>query len=148
MDLKEKIFNEMKAAMKDRDKVRLAAIRLMRDAIQKEEINTTKDLDDEGVISVLSRMCKQRKESIEAFEKGSRQDLAEREKAELNVIMEFMPEQMGPDEVSKLIEDAAAETGAKTMKDMGKVMSALKGKYEGRASGKDVSDAVKKRLSD
>jgi uncharacterized protein len=146
MDLKENLLQEMKAAMKDRNKVRLAAIRLMRDAIQKEEINGGV-LDDNGVISVFSRMCKQRKESIEAFEKGNRQDLADREKAELDVLMEFLPEQMGPDEMSKLIEDAVVQTGAQTMKDMGNVMKALKGKFEGRASGKDVSEAVKKRLA-
>ena len=147
MDLKEKFLDEMKAAMKDRDKVRVAAIRLIRDSVQKEEINTNKELDDAAVVLVLSKMVKQRKESIEAYEKGAREDLAEREKAELKIIMEFMPGQMGPDEISKLIEDAVTETSAQTMKDMGNVMKALKGKYEGRASGKDVSEAVKKRLS-
>jgi uncharacterized protein YqeY len=102
MDLKARILEALKAAMKDRDKVRVAAIRLIRDAIQKTEIDSRKELDDAGIYPVLAKLKKQREESIDAFEKGGRDDLADREKKELEIIREFMPGPMGESPERKL----------------------------------------------
>lgn len=147
MNLKERITEAMKAAMKDRNKVRVAALRLIRDAIQKTEINDNVTLDDAGVIAVLARLVKQRQESIQAFESGGRADLLEREQADLSIIREFMPEMMSPDELSKLVAKAISDTGAKSPSDIGMVMKALKGSCEGRAGGAEVSAEAKKQLS-
>lgn len=147
MELKSGIMEALKAAMKDRDQVRVAALRLIRDAIQKAEINEKKDFDDAGVVSILSRLSKQRKESIEAYGKGGREDLVQREQKELEIIKEFMPEPMTPEELEELIDLTIERTGANSPSDMGKVMKALKGQYEGRASGKEVSDKVRNKLT-
>lgn len=146
MDLQPRIFEAMKAAMKDRQPVRVAAIRLIRDALQKAEISSAKTLDDAGVIAVLARLVKQREESIEAFAKGGRQDLVDREQQELAIIREFMPQALSREEVMALVAQAITEASALGPSDLGKVMKALKGKYEGRAAGKDLSDEVKTQL--
>lgn len=146
-ELKDSIDNEMKAAMKGREKVRLAAIRLIRDSIQKAEVAGNTTLDDNGVIEVLAKMLKQREESVDAYEKGGREDLAQRERAEIEIIREFMPEPMSANEITEMVRKAISDTGAVGPSDMGKVMKALKGAYEGRASGKDVSAEAKKLLS-
>jgi len=148
MGLKSEIMESMKAAMKDRDKVRVAAIRLIRDAIQKAEIDSNKELDDAGVLALLAKLIKSREESIEAYEKGGRSDLAERERTEIDLIREFMPPPLSEDELSKMVGDAIEEAGARGPSDMGKVMKTLKGRYEGRASGKAVSTEVKKQLAE
>ena len=146
MDLQPRIFEAMKAAMKDRQTIRVAAIRLIRDAIQKAEISAAQTLDDAGVIAVLARLVKQREESIEAFAKGGRQDLVDREQQELAIIREFMPQALSREEVQALVAQAITEASALGPSDLGQVMKALKGKYEGRAAGKDLSDEVKTQL--
>jgi len=147
MDIQERILENMKAAMKDREKVRVAALRLIRDAFQKTEINERIKLDDTGAIAVLSKLKKQREESISAYQAGGRQDLVEREQEELQIIREFMPEPMGGAELENLVKKAIAEAGAASPSDMGKVMKGLKGSYEGRADGKQVSLEVKRQLA-
>jgi uncharacterized protein YqeY len=147
MTLKDRIAADMVAAMKDRKKVRVAAIRLIRDAIQKTEIADKTELDDGGVAKVLAKLVKQREESIQAFEAGGREDLAAREKEELGIVREFMPAAMSADEVRALVAAAVKEAGAAGPADLGKVMKALKGKYEGRAGGKEVSDEAKRQLA-
>jgi hypothetical protein len=146
MDLKTKIFENMKAAMKEKNQSRVAALRLIRDGIQKTEIAENQELDDAGVLAVLAKLAKQREESIEAYEKGGREDLAARERAELAIAREFMPQPLTALEITALVAKAVAESGAAGAADMGKVMKALKGSYEGRASGKDVSAEVKRQL--
>ena len=146
MDLKTRIFDAMKAAMKDRDQVRVAALRLIRDAIQKTELEANQDLDDPGVIQVLARLKKQREESLAAFQSGGREDLAGRERREIEIILEFLPAAMSADELKALVAQAVSETAAAGLADLGKVMKALKGRYEGRAPGKDVSEEVKRQL--
>jgi len=148
MDLKTRIMEAMKAAMKDRDQVRVAALRLIRDAIQKAEIDAKNDLDDAGVISILAKLKKQREESIKAYQEGGRDDLVKREQREFEIIGEFMPEAMGREELSELVANAIEETSAQGPSRIGNVMKTLKGNYEGRASGKEVSDEVKRQLSE
>lgn len=126
-------------------------IRLIRDAIQKAEISANEELDDTGVVSILSKLKKQRLDSIEAYEKGGRDDLVEREKKEIEIISEYMPRALDEKEIADLVAHAIEEALGSGMNlqersSMGDVMKALKGKYEGRASGKDVSAQVKKQL--
>jgi hypothetical protein len=147
MNLKEAITEQMKAAMKNREKVQVAAIRLIRDAIQKAELSKNREFDDAQVVAVLAKLVKQREESITAFEKGGRQDLAEREKLELSIIRSFMPKTLTPEELTDLVAKAVKESEAKSFADLGKVMKALKGKYEGMAGGKEVSEEAKRQLA-
>ncbi len=148
MGIKNSIGSQLTAAMKDRDKVRVAALRLMRDSIQKAELKDDAELDDDGVLSVLAKMIKQREESIEAYAKGARDDLVEQEQREIDVIRGFMPEPMSAEEMGALIAQAIEEAEAGGPSDMGKVMKWLKGRYEGRASGKALSQEVKRRLAE
>jgi uncharacterized protein len=147
MNYKEKIEQESVAAAKGKDKIRLSALRMMKTALHNREIDLKRDLTDEEFILVLSSMVKQRRDSIEQFEKGGRADLVEQEQAELKVVQEFMPQQMSPEDIEKAIEKAIQDVGAQGVKDMGKVMKALMPVISGRADGKMVSDHVKKKLT-
>jgi len=143
MSLKDRLRTEMKEAMKARDEIKLSTIRLIISMIKNREIDERKELDDEGVTAVLATSAKQRRESIELYEKAGRTDLADKEKTELTVIAGFMPEQLGSDEIALLIRESVAETGAEGPKDMGKVMKALMPKLKGRADGRLVGELVK-----
>ena len=147
MSLKARIQEDMKAAMRGGDKARLAAIRLIMAAIKQREVDERIELDDAQVTAVLDKMVKQRRESIEQYEKAGRTDLVDKEKAELEVIQTYLPEPLGEDEINALIDGAIAETGASSIKDMGKVMGLLKPKLAGRADMGKVSGQVKARLS-
>jgi uncharacterized protein len=147
MSLTENLNTAMKEAMKAKDSLRLSAIRLIRSAIKNREIEERRELDDQGVIAVLSTLAKQRRDSVEAYRQSNREDLAEKEEKELAVIQEFLPRQLTEDEIRTLIDEAVEECGASGMKDMGKVMKALTPKTTGRADGRLVSDLVKARLS-
>jgi uncharacterized protein YqeY len=144
--LKERLNQDMKDSLKAHDAARLSAIRMIISAVKNKEIDSRKDMDDEGVLSVLSTSAKQRRESIEQYEKAGRQDLVDKEKAELEVIMSYMPQQMGRAEIEALVKDAVAESGAKGAADMGKVMKVLMPKVKGRADGKLVNEVVKAAL--
>jgi uncharacterized protein YqeY len=144
--LKERLNQDMKEALKAHDSARLSAIRMIISAVRNKEIDARKDMDDEGVLSVLSTSAKQRRESIEQYEKAGRQDLVDKEKAELEVIMSYMPQQMGRKEIEALVRDAVAESGAAGPADMGKVMKVLMPKVKGRADGKLVNEVVKAAL--
>ena len=145
--LKEKILNDMKDAMKAKDKQRLETIRLIRAAIQRREVDDRAELDEAGVLSVIEKMVKQGKDSIEQFAKGNRQDLVDKEEAMLVVIEEYLPKQLSDAEVDALIDDAFAATGAKTIKEMGKVMGWIKPKGQGKVDMGAVSAKIKKRLT-
>ena len=145
--LKEKILNDMKDAMKAKDKQRLETIRLVRAAIQRREVDDRAELDEAGVLSVIEKMVKQGKDSIEQFAKGKRQDLVDKEEAMLVVIEEYLPKQLSEAEVDALIDDAFAATGAKTIKEMGKVMGWIKPKGQGKVDMGAVSAKIKKRLT-
>jgi uncharacterized protein YqeY len=137
----------MKTAMRARDSARLSAVRLILAAIKQREVDERKELDDAEVTSVIEKMIKQRRESIAQFEKASRNDLADVEKAEIQVLTGYMPAQMSDADIQEEVQAAIAGTGASGVKDMGKVMAALKGKLAGKADMGKVSALVKAKLS-
>ncbi len=144
--LKTRISDAMKAAMKAREKERLGAIRLIQAEIKRIEVDERIELDDNRVIAVLDKMLKQRKDSIQQFEAAGRQELADREKAEMSVIREFLPAALSDQELNALIEAAITSTGAESIRDMGKVMGILKPQLQGRADMGAVSQMIKARL--
>ena len=146
MSLKDQIQQDMKDAMRAKDKARLATIRLILAAIKQREVDERIELDDTQVIAVLDKMSKQRRESISQFEQAGRDDLIAQENAELEIIQPYLPEALGEDELNALIEAAMQATGASTIKDMGKVMCQLKPKIQGRADMGAVSALIKSRL--
>ena len=146
MTLKERITEDMKSAMRASDKERLSTIRMVQAAIKQREVDERIVLDDTQVLAVLEKMVKQRRESISAFEQGGRADLADKEKAEIQILTAYLPEQLTEAEVDALIQAAIAETGAASMKDMGKVMGAVKAKAAGRADMGAVSARIKAAL--
>jgi uncharacterized protein YqeY len=147
MSLKERIQEDVKDAMRAKDKPRLATIRLITAAIKQREVDERIELDDTQVLVVLDKMCKQRRESISQFEQAGRDDLAAQEKAELELIQQYLPEQLTEAEINELIDAVMQDTGAASMKDMGKVMGQLKPKLQGRADMGAVSALIKARLS-
>ena len=146
MTMKTRLDDDLKQAMRDRDAPRRDVIRLLRSAIRNEEIRVQKDLDDDAVVQVLSRQAQQRRDSIEAFTQGNREDLADKERAELEIIMGYMPQQLSRDEIEELAVRTIAEVGASGPGDMGKVMSVIMPQVRGRAEGREVSAAVMARL--
>jgi uncharacterized protein YqeY len=137
----------MKTAMRAKDAARLSTIRLILAAIKQREVDERIELDDAAVLGVLEKMIKQRRESIAQFEKGGRQDLANNEKAEVQVLSAYLPAQMGDADIQKEIDSVISATGAAGAKDMGKVMAALKAKLAGKADMGKVSTLVKAKLS-
>jgi uncharacterized protein YqeY len=137
----------MKAAMRAKEPARLSTIRLLLAAIKQREVDERIELDDVAVLGVIEKMVKQRRESIAQFEKAARNDLADVEKAEIQVLSGYLPQQMSADEVEKAVQSAISETGAAGAKDMGKVMAALKAKLAGKADMGKVSALVKSKLS-
>ena len=147
MTLKERITEDMKAAMRAAEKERLSTIRMVQAAIKQREVDERIVLDDAQVIAVLEKMVKQRKESVTQFEQGHRQDLADKELAEIVLLQSYLPTQLSAAEVDALIKEAIAATGAASVKDMGKVMAAVKAKAAGRADMGAVSASIKAALS-
>jgi hypothetical protein len=147
MSLKENLQQDMKTAMRAGDKPRLAVIRLINAAIKQREVDERIELDDAQVTAVLDKMAKQRRESIEQYEKAGRNDLADQENFELEVLKTYLPEQLSEAEIDAMIEAAIAATGAASIKDMGKIMGQLKSKLAGRADMGAVSGKIKARLS-
>lgn len=145
--LKDRITEEMKNAMRAGEKERLATIRLILSAIKQREVDERIQLDDTQVLAVIEKMVKQRKESIAQFESGGRADLVAKEQAEMAVLQTYLPTQMSDAEVDALIAEAVAATGAASIKDMGKVMAAVKAKAQGRADMGAVSARIKQKLS-
>ncbi len=147
MTLKSQIQEDVKNAMRARDKERLGALRLLSAAIKQIEVDTREELDDAGVLAVLDKMSKQRRESLEQYEKAGREDLAAKERFELEVIANYLPEPLSDAEVQALVDQAIASTGAAGMQDMGKVMGLLKPQVQGRADMKALSGLVRARLT-
>ena len=137
----------MKTAMRAQDKARLAVIRLMLAAVKQIEIDKRIELDDAEILVILDKMLKQRRESIVQYEKGNRQDLADQEKFEIELIQAYMPTPLTEPEIKQMISEAVAESGAKTQQEMGKVMAILKPKMQGRADMSLVSSQIKQQLS-
>ncbi|HHQ4525521.1 TPA: GatB/YqeY domain-containing protein [Aeromonas veronii] len=147
MSLKDQLKDQQKLAMLAKDKARLGAIRLLMAEIKQREVDTRMELNDEDILAVVTKMVKQRRDSISQFEAAGRQDLADKESAEIVVLQEFLPQQLTADEIAALIEQAITESGAAVMADMGKVIAVLKPKIQGRADVGAVSAQVKTRLA-
>jgi uncharacterized protein YqeY len=147
MSLKERITDDMKAAMRSGEKERLGVIRMITSAIKQREVDERITLDDGQVLSVLEKMIKQRKESLVQFQAGNRQDLVDKEAAEITLLQGYLPSQLSDAEIDGLINDAIAASGAGSIKDMGKVMAIIKGKAQGRADMAAVGAKIKARLS-
>jgi hypothetical protein len=147
MSLSQQLNEAMKEAMRAKDSLRLNTIRQIRTSVKNKEIDERRELDDQEIIGVISTLVKQRKESAQLYREGGRPDLAEKEEQEMAVLQEFLPAQLGEEEIRSIIEEAVTETGAASMKDMGKVMKVVTGRTLGRADGRLVSELVKVRLS-
>lgn len=147
MSLKGRILDDVKDAMKAGEKDRLKVLRLITAAIKQVEVDERIEVDDSAVLSILTKMVKQRRDSITQFQQGNRQDLADIEQAEIEIVADYLPEQLSDAELNALIEDAISAVGAESIRDMGKVMGAVKGKAQGRADMGVVGAKVKSRLS-
>jgi uncharacterized protein YqeY len=147
MTFKNKVDQEMILAAKATDKIRLSALRLLKNGLHNREIDLRRELNEAEFLQILSGMVKQRRDSIEQFEMGGRPDLVEKEESELKVIREFMPVQMSEAELDAIIAEAIRETGAAGVRDMGKVMKILIPRVTGKADGKTVGEKVKLILS-
>lgn len=146
MTLKERITEDMKTAMRSGEKERLAVIRLVQAAIKQREVDERITLDDAQVLTALEKMIKQRKESIAAFEAGNRADLVAKEAAEIAILQPYLPAQLAPAELEALIDAALKQTGAASIKDMGKVMGVVKAQAAGRADMAAVGSLIKAKL--
>lgn len=147
MSIKDRLKADMITAMKAKEKERLDCIRFVQAAIKKVEVDTRKEMDDAAVTPILMNLVKQRKDSIDQFRKGNREDLAAKEEAELKILQTYLPAQMSVEDLVKVIDQVIAETGAKGMKDMGGVIKGVMAKAGGSVEGSLVSEWVKKKLS-
>jgi hypothetical protein len=147
MTLAERLNEDLKQAMKSQDKLKLSVLRMIRAAVKNQEIERKRPLDDGELIDVLSREIKQRRDSLQDFEKAGRTDLAEQVNAEIEIISAYLPKPLTDEEVTALVQQTIQETGASSKADMGKVMAALMPKVKGRADGKLVNRIVSQLLS-
>jgi len=145
--LKERLVDDMKSAMRAKEKDRLMTVRTILAAIKQQEVDTREDVDDAGVLAILDKQSKQRRESIAQFTKADRDDLVAQEELELGFIQEYLPEPLSDDEVQSLIKEAIDATGADSMKDMGQVMAHIKPKAQGRADMGKISGLIKAALN-
>lgn len=145
--IKERLSADMKESLKSGQKDRLTAIRNLHAAIRKKEIDDRVDLNDDAVMKIIASLSKQRQDSIDQFKAGNRQDLVDKEMAELKILQSYLPQQFTQDELTKIIEDTINEVGAKTIKEMGQVMKALLPKVTGKADNKMVSQIVNQKLN-
>lgn len=146
MSLSERLNDDMKQAMRNQDKFKLSVIRMVRSSIKNLEIDLKRTLNDDEVLDILNRELKQRKDSLQEFEKAGRDDLAESVKAEIEIICEYLPQQLSEEEIKAIVQQTIREIGASSKADMGKVMSALMPKVKGRADGKLVNQTVQQLL--
>ena len=145
--MRERILNDLKEAMKAQDKEKLTVIRMVKGAIQMEELNVKHELNDDEVITIISKQIKTRKESINEFEKGNRQDLIDKTESEIKILEEYMPEQLSIEEVTEVIEKVFAEVNPTGMADMGKLMGKLNPILKGKTDMGLVSSIIKDKLS-
>jgi|TARA_B110000967_G_C18683728_1_gene459430 uncharacterized protein YqeY len=147
MSLKVKINEDMKSAMRSKDSARLGAIRLLQSALKQKEVDERINLNDSDVLTIIEKMLKQRRDSIDAFKKADRQDLVEKEEFEVSVLIQYMPEPLEEGEIINIINQAIKNLSASSMKDMGAVMSAVKPELSGKANMADVSQKIKSKLT-
>ena len=146
-ELKNQIIADMKSAMKAKDSATLKAVRMIVEAIKQKEVDTREELDDQGILAVIQKMVKQRKDSIDQFTQAGRGDLVAVEEAELKVINLYMPKQLSENEIESVVDQVISQTGASGMKDMGKLMGVLKAELSGKADMGTVSNIIKSKLS-
>ena len=146
MTLKEKFMEEMKSAMREKNDMKKNVVTLVRSAIKQVEVDNRIELDDEGVLEIIAKEVKKRKDALPEYEKSGRTDAIAALKAEIDYLMTYLPEQLSEEEIKEIVIQTIAETGAAGMKDMGKVMTAVIAKTKGRADGKIISQLVKANL--
>jgi len=146
MSLKDQIEEDFKDAMKEQDKAKMSVLRMLKSALQSKEKEEGTELDDEEIVQVLSKEAKNRRESIEQYEDGDRPELAEKEKQELDVIEQYLPDPLDEDELEDLIDEVIEDVGASDMSDMGEVMGRVMPEVRGRADGDLVNEKVRERL--
>jgi hypothetical protein len=147
MDLKARLESDLVASLKSKEKERLSVIRMILSDVKNAEIKEKGSLSEEALLSLLSRSAKQRKDSIQQFQKGGREDLVAKETKELELLLEYLPEQLSQEEMRDIVEKAIASTGASSMKEMGSVMKQVMAEVSGRADGKEVQQIVRELLS-
>ena len=147
MSLKDKLSEDLKQAMKDKDTIRKNTVQLVRASILQTEKDNKITLDDEGVLDVIAKELKKRKDVLPEYEKSGRQDLIDGLNAEIKVLLAYLPEQLTPEQLTEIVKDAIASVGAVSMKDIGKVMAAVMPKVKGRADGKQINQCAKEILS-
>lgn len=146
MSLKEKLQEDLKSSMKNKDTIKKSVVTLIRAAIKQHEVDNRVELADDAIIDIISKQLKQRKDSLAEFEKANRDDLVEETKSEIQVLEGYLPQQLSEDELEKIVIETIAEVGATSMKDMGKIMATIKPKTAGRADGRKINELVKKNL--
>jgi len=147
MSLKEQLADDLKSAMRNKDKIRKDVVTMIRSSIKQVEVDERKVCNDEEVQTLIMKQVKQRKDAMEAFEQGRRQDLVEQTKTEIAILESYLPEPLSQEELAAIVKEAVVVTGAQTMKDMGKVMSLVMEKAKGRADGKAVNQLVRQHLT-
>ncbi|MGL4796470.1 MAG: GatB/YqeY domain-containing protein [Paraclostridium sp.] len=146
MSLKAKLQEDLKLSMKNKDTVKKSVVTLIRASIKQYEVDTRTELDDDGIMDIIAKQLKQRRDVIPEFVKASRDDLVKETEAEIEVLKEYLPQQLSEEELDVIVKETISEVGATSMKDMGKIMAAIKPKTKGRADGKMINELVKKNL--
>ncbi len=146
MSLKDRLLEDMKTAMRDKDNIRKNAVQMARSAVLQVEKDNRVTLDDDGVIEVIAKEVKKRRDSLPEYEKSGRQDLIDNLKAEIDTLLQYLPQQLTEEELDAIVKEAISETGASSARDMGKVMQAVMPKVKGRADGKMINQIAKKYL--
>ncbi|GAA3646920.1 GatB/YqeY domain-containing protein [Asaccharospora irregularis] len=146
MSLKAKLQEDLKSSMKNKDTVKKSVVTLIRASIKQHEVDNRVELDDDAIIDIISKQLKQRRDALDEFKKADREDLVSETEAEIEVLKEYLPQQLSEEELNQIVKDTISEVEATSMKDMGKIMSAIKPKIKGRADGKLVNELVKKNL--
>ena len=146
MSLKQKLQEDLKSSMKNKDTVRKSVVTLIRASIKQSEVDNRVELEDEDIIDIISKQLKQRKDVLVQFKNAKREDLVSEAEAEIEVLKEYLPQQLSEEELNEIVKSTISELGATSMKDMGKIMSAMKPKVKGRADGKLINELVKNNL--
>lgn len=146
MSLKQKLQEDLKSSMKNKDTVRKSVVTLIRASIKQFEVDNRVDLDEDGIIDVIAKQLKQRRDALVEFEKAGREDLIKETEAEIEVLKEYLPQQLSEEELEEIVKSTISEVGATSMKDMGKIMSVIQPKVKGRADGKLINKLVKQNL--
>lgn len=146
MSLKEKLQEDLKSSMRNKDIVRKSVVTLIRASIKQYEVDNRVELGDEEIIDIISKQLKQRNDALEEFAKANREDLVKETESEIEVLKEYLPQQLSEEELNEIVKSTISEVGATSMKDMGKIMAAIKPKTKGRADGKLINKLVKANL--